>query len=108
MSKSALSRRPVISVTNHALTRARARYRDDKMERDVIRESVRAGIEAGLVHDKKPPAFLLYKQKAHALPPDQRVVVAPDESRAWLVSIDKPGTIVVITSLNRTWSEVAA
>lgn len=107
-SKNPFARRPVITVTDHALTRARSRFRNDKMERDAISDGVRAGIDAGSYYDRKPPAFTLYKQKPKVLPNHQRIVVAPDESRAWIVALDKPGEVVVVTSLSRAWGEEAA
>lgn len=100
--------RDYIQVTDHALTRARSRFRNDNMEREAIREGVREAIESGNVYTKKPPAFTLYKQKPKELPRHQRVVVAPDKSRAWIVALDKPGQVVVVTSLSRAWGEVAA
>lgn len=100
--------RDYIQVTDHALTRARSRFRNDKMEREAIRAGVREAIEEGKVYTKKPPAFTLYRQKPKVLPSHQRVVVAPDESRAWIVALDKPGEVVVVTSLSRAWGEEAA
>lgn len=102
-----LSGRPVITVTDHALTRARARFRNDKLERESIKESVRAGIDSGRVFTQKPKAFTLYGKKQKHLPSHQRCVLAPDGSKAWIVALDKPGEIVVVTSLSRAWAAAA-
>lgn len=100
--------RPVITVTDHALTRARSRFRDDKMEREAIKEGVREAIDAGRIYDRKPPAFTLYKQKPKLPGPCHYVLTDEGEKRAWIVALDKPGEVVVITSLSRVWAEAAA
>lgn len=106
--KKVFAGRPVITVTDHALTRARSRFRDDEMERDAIKEDVREAIKAGRIHDRKPPAFTLYKQKAKRPGPHHYVLTDEGENRAWIVALDKPREVVVVTSLSRAWAEAAA
>lgn len=105
--KKRFKNRPTITVTQHALTRARSRFRDDAMERDAIKDEVRDAIEAGRIFDRKPPAFTLYKQKPKLPGPNHYVLTNEDESKAWIVALDTPGTVVVITSLSRVWATAA-
>lgn len=108
ISKRVFHGRPSIMVTDHALTRARSRFRDDKMERDSIKDEVIKAIDCGIAYDRKPPAFTLYRQKPKMLPSHQKVLVDAEGKRAWIVALDQPGSVVVVTSLSRVWGQEAA
>jgi hypothetical protein len=89
--------KPVV-VTDHALTRARQRFRTDEVEREWIAATVQNRIEAGMVFDKKPPSFRFFGEKPKGLGVHHYFVM--DDERGWIVQ-NCPDAIVVKTSVRR-------
>ena len=96
--------RPLI-VTNHAIQAYRRRMRDERKDHVLeqeIRECVAAALEAGLVYDRRPPGFVLYRRKSDKLPPRQRFVQCDRDSNfGFIIKRTKEEGDIVMTTLTK-------
>ncbi len=100
-----------IIVIPHVLDRARERHpdlgkrtrSDDERLLAFIERSVRHAIEQGRVYSQKPKPFRrLGETKNFELPSWQRVVIDQNNDVAWVVALDKPPDVIVLTVLDKT------
>lgn len=92
-------------VTNHAIQAYRRRLRDtrkDHVLEEEIRDCVGAALEAGLVYDRRPPGFVLYRRKSDKLPPGQRFVQCDrDSNYGFILKRTKEEGDIVVTTLTK-------
>lgn len=96
-----------IRVLFHAVDQAR--LRDPQIPKDMVARLVRdsivarvsRGVKAGLVYDERPKGFRL-NNRGKVMPLLQRFVIDPDNNAVgWIVALDQPPDVVVVTTLVR-------
>lgn len=99
-----------IVVIPHVLMRARERDKslsrktrasDERLSANV-EARVRAAIRNGRVYDQKPKPFRrIGETRLFKIPSWQRVVVDEGGELAWMIALDKPPDVIVLTVLDQ-------
>lgn len=94
-----------IRILPHVVSRTRERDPEARgNDRDVaasIVTQVTAGIDSGMVYTKIPKDFRLVGDRGTGVTPWQRFITSKDRQKGWVIALDSPPDVVVVTYIPR-------